>query len=211
MSDHTAVAKPKNLLYTGGALGADDHFTSRALWSGFPVNVMSFQGHKRTITWTTPSDILKIVNLSDRELRKAAPYLEAAAKKLGRDVSNLSSYTNKLLLRDFFQIEKVTGSVYAIGFFDDKNKGKNCVRIERGTAWASQMFIDRQPFSEEPTMRPLYFYAQNHWQWFQCQTVGDEIKWVDILEPPKPTGICAGIGTRDLYDKGAGAIERLFK
>lgn len=121
-------------------------------------------------------------------------------------------------------------SVYAVGALEVKKSSATStfsngitpnqlapsfsLRISGGTAWACQIFANRQgalgPF-------PLYFYDQGTLTWYQAVVHSLNphrlYQWrtlEDPRSPPAPCGVYAGIGTRELSPEGEEAIEYLF-
>jgi hypothetical protein len=80
-------------------------------------------------------------------------------------------------------------------------------QVHGGTAWATQMYMDRFIVDGEPMENcKLYFYDQTLDQWMKWQ--GD---WQVLNEqPPEPIGIWTGIGTRELSHTGKWAIRNVL-
>ncbi|KAH8897613.1 hypothetical protein GQ53DRAFT_817904 [Thozetella sp. PMI_491] len=70
-----------------------------------------------------------------------------------------------------------------------------------GTAWATTMFAQLHP-----DKRTLYVFDQEKDAWFQFN--GES--WDQIDSPPHPSGVWAGIGSRDLKQNGRDAIRKLM-
>lgn len=70
-----------------------------------------------------------------------------------------------------------------------------------GTAWATTMSSQLHPEN-----RSLFVFDQERDVWLQFN--GET--WDQIDSPPRPTGIWAGIGTRDLKQNGVDAIRALM-
>jgi hypothetical protein len=79
-------------------------------------------------------------------------------------------------------------------------------RLDGGTAWAFQMFIDRH----EGAACPAYVFDQSQDTWLTW----DGTRWIGIAvdDVPMPTGVWAGIGCRkrNLMQNGKNAIRRLM-
>lgn len=179
-------------LFTGESDGADMVWTDLAMEQGMDIRVIR------------PSSMNK------SEYESAWVMVLHANKTLQRHLDNLNSYQRSCIARNYYQIQEAT-SVYAVGFLDAED------RIQGGTAWACQMFLDKIPntaFAESVSTH-LYFLDQNMGNWFECKTSGNGIRefvWLDLMEasPPPPSGKWAGIGTRDLWDESHTAMWLLM-
>ena len=140
----------------------------------------------------------EIVILTEEQLMVADDFLKKASKSLNRPFKDWFSHkTKSLLRRNYYQIAW-SSSLYAVSTI--KN-GK----VQGGTGWAVQMFLDR--FEQEAQFNPIpaYVYDQETQRWYQwCK------EWKPIDQPPKPSGLWAGIGSRKLTDSGKWAIRSLF-
>jgi len=182
----------ESICLSGGAEGADQLW---GLWSKkneYSVIHYSFEGHNVKL----PSEELTI--LTNEELKMADKFLSEANKALKRKWPPSNTYVSNLLRRNYFQI-KDTDSVYAIGNFSN---GK----IDGGTAWAVQMYIDRfDIFGDDKEKCKLYFFDQTKNSWFEFNIY--DKKWLRLFDlPPKPEGRWTGIGSRQLSEKGSNAI-----
>ena len=214
-----------SVLFTGGAVGADLQFATSSLRAGHTVRIMSFEGHKASLpkeTSTTSNSNLHLERLSGVVLKAADAPLKQAGKKLARSSSGRTDYVTKLLQRNYFQARDVS-SVYAVGRFAAGGR-KDSVRIEGGTAWACQVFVDKslagfgsgfgeKSVENEARLLQLFFFSQPHKAWFQCKLAGGAtIEWVQMESPPpSPQGKYAGIGTRVLEAAGKAAVMALFE
>lgn len=70
-----------------------------------------------------------------------------------------------------------------------------------GTAWAIAMFRHLHPGNCD-----IFVFDQVRESWFQF----DGEKWEGIERPPRPTGIWAGIGARELQQCGRDAIRKVM-
>lgn len=183
-----------NICLSGGAKGADAQWGMNAGRDGQSVIHWSFEGHKHFVAEQ------EIVRLSQEQLEKADEHLKLASKTLKRPWPGKRSKTvSALLRRNWYQVAW-SESLYAVSSIDPVKKV-----VEGGTGWAVQMFLDRMAKRAELEPLPLYVFDQKQELWFQW--VGG---WKTIDAPPKPQGIWAGIGTRDLNDAGKWAIRNLF-
>jgi hypothetical protein len=112
--------------------------------------------------------------------------------------TNIDS-VNNLLRRNWYQVAW-TNAVYAVGRIDER------YRIDGGTAWAVQMYIDRFICDgEDPKTCRLYFFNEISRKWLKWEN-----EWRVLEElPPMPSGLWTGIGTRKLTLDGQSAIEHV--
>jgi hypothetical protein len=120
-----------------------------------------------------------------------------------RTYPSSNTIVNDLLRRNFYQV-RWSDSVYAVSQF--KIDG-SLLKIDGGTAWACQMYVDRFIYDQEPMdLCNLYLYDQGSNKWYKWRR-----EWSEIDRPPTPTGIYAGIGSRKLTADGARAIDDLYQ
>jgi hypothetical protein len=172
---------------SGGADGADLQWGMTAGSRGHEVIHWSYAGHR------TSAPEQEVVVLSVDQLETADVRLVKANRTLKRRIpSNI--YVRNLLRRNWYQVEHAE-RVYAVSTFEG---GK----VAGGTAWATQMFIDR--FSGLPC--ECYVFDQLAAKWFCWKG-----EWQEIISPPIPHGIYAGVGTRELNKAGKNAIRTLME
>lgn len=181
-----------NVCLSGGAEGADEQFGMCAGARGDTVYHFTFEGHRKIRV-----PMSERVVLTRRQLQEADSHLERANLTLGRALPFHKAWIINLLRRNYFQI-KDTQSVYAVTHFKD---GK----VDGGTAWAVQMFIDRHP---PGTPLPLYVFDQFVERWFVWN--GTRFEEMDA-PPPEPSGVWTGIGARALKQAGKLEIRRLLR
>jgi hypothetical protein len=183
-----AGAQMTNMCLSGGAEGADLQWGMTAGCAGHEVVHWSFRGH------TTRAPKVEVVELTQDQLDVADPYLEKANHTLHRKLAKKSRFVKNLLRRNWYQVEHAE-RLYAVSEIHG-------VKVAGGTGWAVQMFIDRhQGYPCE-----AYVFDQMLEKWFVWKG-----EWVEITSPPKPYGIWAGIGTRDLNAAGKAAIRTLME
>jgi hypothetical protein len=178
-----------NMCLSGGAIGADSQWGMTAGSAGHEVVHWSFEKHRISV----PEQ--EIAVLTTEQLEAADVKLRQANRTLKRgSLEKRSLFVLNLLRRNWYQVEHAE-RLYAVGEI-------NGVKIKGGTGWAVQMFIDRHQG------RPCeaYVYDQELNQWFCWKG-----EWTEIESPPKPYGIWAGIGTRDLNLSGKTAIRTLME
>jgi hypothetical protein len=185
-----------NICLSGGAAGADTAWGRTAALHGHEVVHWSFNGH-------TVVDKKYKCDLDDNKLRQADAFLDLANKSIQRIWPTNKAFINNLLRRNFYQIYW-TDSVYAVASF---NNDTSLLKISGGTAWACQMFVDRWLYSTKYIKDiPLYFFDQKSESWYKWNG-----SWVNLNQPPKPTQVYAGIGSRDLTPAGHAAIEAIYE
>lgn len=181
-----------NAFYSGGANGADRHFTFYAMENGFETINFSFKGHNHNVPDDTvleiPSHILSDKRISDQ--------LVLACKSLGRSIPKPGSYIFKLLARNRFQIFN-TDRVYCMSPL------KSPTQVDGGTAWAVQMYIDS---CENPE---VYCYDIFTSEVYSYNSVLKE--FVQVFEVPTPHGNWTGIGSRRAQQKDLEHFKTFFK
>lgn len=177
----------ENVCLSGGADGADLQWGMTAGFAGHTVIHWSFAGHK------TKAPAVEVVQLTPEQLERADERIQIARKTLNKSMPRKPWVAN-LIRRNWYQVE-TADRVYAVATIEYG-------LVTGGTAWACQMFMDR--FDRRPC--ECYVYDQVQEQWFAWKGA-----WVAIISPPKPYGIWAGIGTRDLNDAGKRAIRTLME
>lgn len=179
-----------NIMYSGGASGADTVWGKLAKEDGQYVAHFVFKGHGTKV----PKDDQYV--LSDSDLKLGDRALIEANKKLGRTFPTSKEYVNNLLRRNYV-VGGVAERVYAVGEIDHEKQ-----LVKGGTAWAIQVYLDRG--GDEAYM---YDIPTSSWYFF------DNLKWEKLeTDPPKPHGRWAGIGTRDLDNPNRKhALEAMYK
>lgn len=172
---------------SGGAEGADLQWGLCAGKAGHQVYHFIFEGHR-----SKAPESEKVVLTQDMLLR-ADPFLHKANETMKRRFPSSNGFVNSLLRRNHYQVRDA-GSLYAVSTI-----GKDGL-VSGGTSWAVQMFLDQ--FGADAC---CYVFDQVRLQWFSWQGL-----WVAIDAPPVPTGIWAGIGTRELTSEGKDAIRALL-
>lgn len=184
-----------DILLSGGASGADNEFGIVAYNHGHQVVHWSFEGHKsasKKFVYTLPAE----------QLKEADPYIIRANKSVLRTFPTKSESTNNLIRRNYYQVKWVD-SVYAVSRLDNN---LSLLKIDGGTAWACQMYVDRFLFDQEPIEKcNLYLFDQISNKWLQWKRA-----WIVIDKPPAPTSVYAGIGSRKITEEGINAIKNLY-
>lgn len=172
-----------DICLSGGAEGADLQWGAQAGLIGHSVIHWSFEGHR------SQAPESELVQLTSEQLSQADDAVARANKTLGRRWPSNNDFTNNLLRRNWYQV-KDAESLYAVSSLDRKTG------VSGGTAWAVQMYLDRFLIDEEPMEKcRAYLFDRNTRLWYQF----DGTRWVNLISrPPKPQGIWAGIGSRDL-------------
>jgi hypothetical protein len=179
---------------SGGADGSDLLWGMCAGTAGHQVIHFGFPGHG------SKAPKVEQVILTHAQLSEADPFLIRANITLERTFPGQGEYSNNLLRRNYFQ-QRDTQSMYGVVLKLD-SKG----RLDGGTAWAFQMFIDRH----EGAACAAFVFDQTQDTWLTW----DGTQWVRIetSDVPKPTGVWTGIGcrARNLGVNGKNAIRGLL-
>jgi hypothetical protein len=203
-----------NWCLSGGAVGSDLQWGMTAGKAGHGVIHWSFAGHR------SDAPASELIILPAEELLTADPHLKRANETLKRTFpvrpksksvkeEARANAINNLLRRNWFQVG-FADACYGVSTFSLPDGLRLPIgepleqhrQVSGGTAWATQMFIDRH----DGKTCACYVFDQEAGYWFQW--IGGF--WVRIYEPPKPQGIWAGIGTRKLLQVGKIAIRVLM-
>ena len=182
-----------NVCLSGGAYGSDLFWGYNAGVRGDQVIHWSFHGHD------TQAPEQEVARLKHSQLIEADEPLKVAAKSLGRSLSGRKDYVMNLFRRNYYQV-CYTERVYAVSSFGKHNK------VNGGTAWAVQMYLDRFENGDDCEMYLLNQPDLDWWKWDNRFRL-----WECIDSPPIPHGIWTGIGTRKLSKKSKDEIRKLFQ
>ena len=179
----TVLGEGSNVCLSGGADGADLQWGLQAGKAGHGVIHWSFQGHR------TQAPEQEVVRLTEEQLKRADEALKRANRTLKRSWPSKHDITNNLLRRNYYQI-KDTQALYAVS---DLSWDKG---VSGGTAWATQMYMDRFLIDGEPMENcQLYLLNKATLRWYSWY----DGKWdLMISRPPRPKGLWTGIGSRDI-------------
>jgi hypothetical protein len=177
-----------NWCLSGGARGADAAWGAAASSQGHKVTHFSFAGHRRTVPKR------QVAVLTEAELDAADAHCGRANETLRRTYPPRWMNVRNLLRRSWYVVAPAH-SCYAISSFKDGE-------VDGGTAWAVQMFID----AHRPGAGRLYLFDQSICRWHEWDGDG----WRPIYTAPRPSGVYAAVGTRDLNIVGRLAINVLF-
>jgi hypothetical protein len=172
---------------SGGADGADLQWGMCAGKAGHQVIHWSFDGHR------SQAPAQELVRIPEDLLKEADEHLKVANKTLKRKLPFHKPWIINLLRRNYYQVGN-SQSVYAVSTLKD---GK----VQGGTAWAVQMYLDLHQDNPQ-----CYVFDQDVEQWLTWSNN----EWTAIETPPPPTGVWAGVGTRDLNQAGKQAIRKLM-
>ena len=186
------------ILHSGGAVGADHEWARASLFADprFIVEIHSFQGHSRDMDSLDASRVNLNIHFLDIMMTEAFPYVQEAARSLGRNLPR-KPYVLNLLLRNFYQVNR-SQYVFAVAPVSD-----NMRTVDGGTGWAVEM---AKGFS-----LPILVFDQRREKWFFY--VYPSKAFVPCHGDP-PAGFVrslglsdiTGIGSRDLSDIGRNAI-----
>lgn len=172
----------KTTMYSGGAKGADTSWEEIGKEFGLKNTKQIYvEGSK------TPSGNLAI---SQELANKADSVIAIANETLKRSFPTSNEYVNNLIRRNYYQV-KDADAVYAITNLENGLPAG-------GTGWAVQMGIDLG--------KPVYVFDENADSWFTYE--GGKFK---PTSTPKLTNKFAGIGSREIGEKGEAAIRDVFE
>ncbi len=184
----------ENVCLSGGADGADLQWGMCAGMLGHMVIHWTFSGHR------SKAPLAELVELSNEQLDEADAPCKAASVGIKRWFPPKSMFVKNLLRRNWFQV-KDSERVYAVATLSEDGI------VSGGTAWATQMFIDR--FGGEKC--ECYVFDQATEAWYQWGGKGGFVSWEHLPDgPPAPHGVWAGIGSRELTLAGKAAIRALM-
>ena len=178
---------PENICLSGGADGSDLQWGMTAGMIGHSVIHWSFAGHNSS----APEH--ELIELNDEQLIAAEQPVDRARKAMGRGKSK-SRYVNNLLRRNWYQVQHAE-RVYAVVEELEPQSTAG------GTGYAVTMFLQRHAFLP----CECYVFDQSDGEWYAWKG-----KWEKIQSPPKPYGVWAGIGTRELTVIGKKALRELM-
>lgn len=172
---------------SGGADGADVMWGNQARLAGHNVIHWSFAGHR------SKASEVELVRLDDLQLQVADDAIKVAAVALKKHPPG-KPWVKSLIQRNYYQVAW-SDSCYAVTTIKDNV-------VQGGTAWATTMFCQLHPDNHN-----VFVFDQDQDSWFKYN--GET--WDKIATPPKPVGIWAGIGSRDLKQNGKEAIRKLME
>ena len=185
----------ENIMLSGGAEGSDSIFGKFATMAKHSVIHYSFEGHKSDCPphqiMILPQDVL---DMADGALLRAAKALNKhyPAKKL---------HIKNLLRRNYYQV-KQSHAVYGVGSFAENGS------VAGGTGWAFAIYMDRFIYDGLEQVENCFLFEQHSRKWCSWSLAGG---WVNIDHVPMPSGIYAGIGSREIEDHSIDAIKCLYR
>jgi hypothetical protein len=183
----------ENICLSGGAAGADYAWALAARSNFHRAIHWSFAGHKTADTQDVhvlPVDLLE----------QADQHLLVANKGMKRRYPTSSEHTNNLLRRNYYQIA-YADAVYAVSrLVTDSSE----LKIDGGTAWAAMLYVNR--CRKENIIPNLYLFDMTTENWFKW--IG---YWNILHDLPSPSGVYAGVGSRNITDAGLSAIVNAYK
>lgn len=214
----TSMSNEACRIYSGGAIGADYAFSYSVAGYGKHVNVLSFGGHKLELAGISRNMII-VTNVTNIIIQGVLDKnLETANGSLKRKIPN-GYYIRNLLRRD----AAIGSKVDAICAISDFEKGEDSklthtdtsVGITGGTAWACQVFFDKQTNTGATVEQPLllFLFSQKTNTWWQCYKNYETslATWKRIEKPVVPQVDIALIGSRDLRQPGRVAIDNFVR
>ena len=177
--------------HSGGAIGSDTYWGE--IGNKYGIHTNHYYLDKKT-----PNGNIEI---SEEDAKEGKEKVTKAAIQMGRLNPN-HIIKNTLLIRNWAQV-KYADAVFAITTLlqaGDKIDSTRIAKISQGkggTGYAIQMAINEG--------KPVYLFDQEKDQWFTYKNNS----WIKI-DTPVLTKNFAGIGTRELNEKGKKAIEDVF-
>lgn len=183
---------------SGGATGADSLWSQLAeKYANTDTIHFSFGGHTAYCKDARGFQL----KITEERLKEADSALNTANKSVERNFPCRSWKVNSLLRRNYYQVID-SNSCYAVTRIIH---GK----VDGGTAWAVQMFIDKHMKNTPFASCPCWVYDMVTNQWFQW--VYNCWQECDASIVPTPNGIWTGIGSRDLTPEAIKAMEKLWQ
>lgn len=191
--------------HSGGAPGSDMMWENEGAKYGVKTVAYSFFNHVQD------SKNQKILTL--KELEEGFNSVKIAEQSLNRNIDRIVyPYVRNLISRNWFQV-KNSEAVFAIGTFMNN---KNPKFVNGGTGWAVQMAIDNK--------KDIYFFNQNETSidyknnffdtddkngWYKYNYEIKKFESINYI--PTLTENFAGIGAREINEKGINAIKEVYK
>lgn len=177
----------KFVCHSGGCPGSDMFWENESAKYGIPTIAYSFSNHVQE------SKNPKVLSLD--ELQEGWKHVEIAAETLKRPLYRIQyGYVRNLLSRNWYQV-KNSEAVYAIGTFVNSKKKL----VNGGTGWAVQMAIDNK--------KPAYLFDQDSNRWYVFEKESGQFEFINV---PVLTFDFAGVGTRELNERGENAIKEIL-
>lgn len=178
-------------IHSGGAMGADSCFGNIGTKYGHEVIHHSFANHKIYCNG-------KIIKHTNEELFIADSTLLECNKKLKRQFPTNNDYVNNLLRRNYFQVIN-SNIIIAIAQLENK------YIVKGGTGWAVEMGILLN--------KPVAVFDDNKTNmWYKYNSTENYFQPMENKRPAlRHNCIIAGIGTRNISNKGIIEIESILK
>lgn len=193
----------KIIIHSGGAVGADYEWAKNALEKDscyFVVN-HSFYSHVPKIDGLDYHRLHNRIHCIEELQHEAMQHIQIASNNMNRPIPSKNFYTQALVLRDWYQVEK-SEAVFAVSTLN-----KEETNVVGGTAWAIECAKAKGLF--------ILVFDQNkeHWYFFKYK----ENKFVQC-EKDAPEGFIRQkdfknitcIGTRNINQIGIKAIKNIL-
>lgn len=184
--------------HSGGAIGSDTIFETIGEKYGVKTKAYSYN----TKSHTSPNK----VEISKEDFEEGVSEINKANKHIGR--FGIHKYMN-LLARNWAQV-KYSNQIFAIGIIVEPGKkspkgyySKSKIQtVDGGTGYAVMMGINHQ--------KPVFVFDQIKERWFKWSY--NSMSFVELNYIPKiETQNFAGVGTREINEKGIEAIKSVYK
>lgn len=178
---------PSDMCVSGGAAGSDCAWVKLAEFYGqdaihFCFADHTYKGHSKKYRVDVPEDYLQ----------SALDFVRKANIMLCRKIPQ-PGYVRNLLCRNFYQIA-FSRAIYAVANIKYGS-------VEGGTAWAIQMFKDMNKRNGE-----IYVLNKVDLKWYEWK----HQEWTPIDIPPRPSGVWAGIGSREITPEIIKLMEKIW-
>lgn len=176
------------ILFSGGALGAEEAFGACAESFGIEEVNFSFDGHK-------PARTRGLRVLNHEELAAGEVSLNYVSRLMNRRYPDTPTF-RKILQSIWYQINNGQ-EIYVIGVIQQDQT------VRGGTGWGAEF--------AKLCNKPLYVFDQEHNGWYSWD--GDAAKWIErsgANEPVIQHVHFTGTGTRMLMPLARKAIDDLF-
>lgn len=177
------MSKEDFILYSGGAIGAEQVFGENAEKFGIDEVNFSFEGRE-----TARARGIRILN--HEELKNGDVSLDYISKLLNRQFSDTASF--KKIIQTIWHQVNSSREIFVIGEIMPDNT------VKGGTGWGAEF--------AKICNKKLYIFDQTKGGWFTW----DHQEWKEVQNPVISEFHFCGTGTRHISAEGKKAIDELF-
>ena len=164
---------PGPVIVSGGAAGADARWAAAAAEARLCLLIATFRGHTRKGPAARGA---KLLLLTPRAAKEADEALAAAAQALGRTLPVPSSYSRRLLRRNYILVRDCD-ALFGVGRLACRQTGA----VSGGTGWAFGMFAAQH---KGASLLPMFLFDLDTLCWRRASRAGDALCWKEIPSPP---------------------------